>query len=177
MVARRQSIKKAEPPPRLSPQSKSEMEWAVPAHGVGRLVRPPKGVRYGGREKGKPNKITTALKEVIMMAGANVGYDGQGSGGLEGYLTRLALRDPATYAGLLGKVIPLQIISKNTDTHEYVIRTADELRKELQNRGLPIGNMFEPVALLEGSGKEMKSPRRIDGDIKRQGRSITIEHE
>lgn len=68
-----------------------------------------KRVKFGGRKKGVPNKQNAALKEAILNAARLVGEDGAGSGGLEGYLTRIAREDIKTYAGLLGKVLPLQV--------------------------------------------------------------------
>lgn len=62
-----------------------------------------------GRPKGSPNKTTTALKEAILKAAEKVGHDGQGKGGLQGYLQRVAEQDVKAFAGLLGKVLPLQV--------------------------------------------------------------------
>lgn len=62
-----------------------------------------------GRTKGTPNKTTGALKEAILLAAAEVGEDDNGTGGLTGYLRRVAREDVKAFAGLLGKVLPLQI--------------------------------------------------------------------
>ena len=56
-----------------------------------------------------PNKITQDLKQGIVGAAAEVGYDGKGTGGLQGYLKYLAEDYPKQFVGLLGRVIPLQI--------------------------------------------------------------------
>ncbi len=56
-----------------------------------------------------PNKITLDLKQGIVGAAAALGYDGKGQGGLQGYLQYLAEDYPKQFAGLLGRVIPLQI--------------------------------------------------------------------
>lgn len=58
-----------------------------------------------GRPKGIPNKTTRALKEAILLAGEQAG----GKAGLVGYLERLAHNEPASFATLLGKVLPLQV--------------------------------------------------------------------
>ncbi len=65
--------------------------------------------KTGGRQAGTPNKTTKALKEAILLAAEEVGEDGDGAGGLTGYLRRVARDDIKAFAGLLGKVLPLQI--------------------------------------------------------------------
>lgn len=62
-----------------------------------------------GRPPGLANKTTRLLKEAILLAAEEVGQDGAGAGGLVGYLRRLAASDPRAFAGLLGKVLPMQV--------------------------------------------------------------------
>lgn len=62
-----------------------------------------------GRKKGVPNKSTTALKDAILLAATEVGYDGKGGDGLLGYLKRVAAEDVKAFTSLLGKVLPLQV--------------------------------------------------------------------
>jgi len=62
----------------------------------------PKGhKRYGGRVKGTPNKITTALKDMILGA-----LDDAGG---QKYLTEQAKKNPGPFLTLLGKVLPTTI--------------------------------------------------------------------
>lgn len=62
-----------------------------------------------GRPKGAQNKTTTALKEAILLAAAEHGYDGQGDDGLKGYLRMVAGADVKAFSSLLGKVLPMTI--------------------------------------------------------------------
>jgi len=62
-----------------------------------------------GRPAGVKNKTTTALKEAILLAAEESGEDLKGKNGLVGYLTRIANDEPRAFAGLLGRVLPLQI--------------------------------------------------------------------
>lgn len=71
--------------------------------------------KTGGRKKGTPNKTTTALKDAILMAAEGVGEDGEGKGGLTGYLRGVAMKDTKAFCGLLGKVLP-QTISGDPDS-------------------------------------------------------------
>lgn len=66
--------------------------------------RPPRAGM--GRPKGTPNKTTQALKDAILLAAEMVGEDGKGSGGLTGYLVRVAKEDVKAFSGLLAKVLP-----------------------------------------------------------------------
>ena len=62
-----------------------------------------------GRKRGTPNKTTAALKEAILLAAEEVGQDGKGKGGLQGYLQHVASSDVKAFSSLLGKVLPLQV--------------------------------------------------------------------
>jgi hypothetical protein len=68
-----------------------------------------KGKPGPGRPKGLPNKSTTALKEAILAAAEAHGEDGEGWGGLTGYLIKVAREDVKAFAGLLGRVLPLDV--------------------------------------------------------------------
>ena len=69
-----------------------------------------KGHKTGGRQKGTPNKLTSALKDAIIAAATNVGNPADGGkGGLQGYLEFIAKSDVKAMAGLLGKVLPMQL--------------------------------------------------------------------
>jgi len=70
------------------------------------LKIPKKGERFGGRQKGTPNRTTRELKEAIFLA-AEKSKHSKGEG-LVGYLTYLANDRQETYASLLGRMIPLQ---------------------------------------------------------------------
>jgi hypothetical protein len=69
----------------------------------------PKGTRPPaagmGRKKGTPNKMTAALKDMILKALNEAGGDGGGVA----YLTRQAEENPAAFMTLLCKVLPLQV--------------------------------------------------------------------
>jgi hypothetical protein len=62
-----------------------------------------------GRPKGTLNKTTTALKDAILLAAAQVGEDGAGKDDLTGYLRGLAKTEPKAFAGLLGRVLPMTV--------------------------------------------------------------------
>lgn len=84
-----------------------------------------KGKPGPGRKAGVPNRTTTALKDAILAAAARHGFDGFGGDGLEGYLLKVATDDLKAFAGLLGKVLPLQIDAKG-GLHIHI---GDQVRK------------------------------------------------
>jgi hypothetical protein len=65
--------------------------------------------KTGGRVKGTPNKTTALLKDAILKAADAVGEDMQGKGKRVGYCKYLARTEPKAFAGLLGRVLPLQV--------------------------------------------------------------------
>jgi hypothetical protein len=73
----------------------------------------PKGSpKTGGRAKGTPNKMTKALKDMILQA-----LDG--AGGVE-YLKRQATENPGPFMTLVGKVLPLQVTGEGGGPVKYV---------------------------------------------------------
>lgn len=67
----------------------------------------PKGLPKtgGGSRKGKPNKITKALKDMILGA-----LDDAGG---QAYLVEQANKNPAAFLTLVGKVLPMQVTGEN----------------------------------------------------------------
>lgn len=59
-----------------------------------------------GRPKGALNKTTRTLKAAILAAAEAHGEDGQGAGGLHGYLVRIAQTEPVAFCALLRAVLP-----------------------------------------------------------------------
>jgi hypothetical protein len=72
----------------------------------------PKGTpKTGGRKKGTPNKISSALKEAILEAAENAGkrLKPDAQSGTVAYLEQIAIQEPACFCSLLGKVLPMTI--------------------------------------------------------------------
>ncbi len=72
--------------------------------------KPPKAGQ--GRVKGVPNKTTRILKEAVIKAAERAG-ERYGDDGLISYLEKQALKCPAAYLSLLGKILPLQVTGKD----------------------------------------------------------------
>jgi hypothetical protein len=73
------------------------------------LPRAQPGQRFGGRQKGTPNKVSGTLKDAVLEAAAEIGLDGKGLDGLKGYLKRIAETDCKAYSGLLGRILPMTL--------------------------------------------------------------------
>lgn len=69
--------------------------------------------KTGGRQKGTPNRTTALLKDAILKAAEAVGEDMQGKGKLIGYCKFLAKNEPKAFAGLLGRVMPMQVTGED----------------------------------------------------------------
>lgn len=87
--------------------------------------RKPGSPKTGGRVKGTPNKTTATLKEAILAAAVAVGQDGSGKDGLVGYLKRVAIADVKAFAGLLGKVLPLQVTGEGGGAINITVSSED----------------------------------------------------
>lgn len=94
-----------------------------------------------GRPKGSINKVTRTLRETVILAAEAVGSDGEGTDGLLGYCTQLAMTDPKVFASLLGRVLPLHI-QGSVEVEHKVLPTRAELIAELKQRGLPIETIY-----------------------------------
>jgi hypothetical protein len=77
----------------------------------------------GGSRKGRPNKVTTALKDAVLRAFEKVGG--------EDYLVTVAGSDPRTFCALLGRVLPrdVRLEPEGEGRVEYVFRWAGEGEK------------------------------------------------
>ena len=93
--------------------------------------------KTGGRMAGVPNRTTNLLRDAVILAAEAVGSDGAGKDGLVGYLMRVAIINPLPFCSLLGRVMPLQKSAPEVDHTKIVYRSADEIRQELLDRGVP----------------------------------------
>jgi hypothetical protein len=75
-----------------------------------------KGTKTGGRKKGTPNKVTGAVKDMVLTALGN-------AGGVE-YLEKQAKENPTAFLTLIGKVIPLQVAGDQDNPVALEIRWA-----------------------------------------------------
>jgi hypothetical protein len=62
-----------------------------------------------GRIPGSINRISKDLKNGVLNGAIAYGCDGQGTGGLDGYLYMCAGKYPKAYLHLLGKLMPMQV--------------------------------------------------------------------
>ena len=62
------------------------------------------GARGRGRPKGSPNKLTATIKDMILQALNDAHEDGGAA-----YLKQQAIKNPAAFLTLVGKVLPLQL--------------------------------------------------------------------
>lgn len=76
------------------------------------------GERFGGRQKGTPNKVTGDIRAALQEALRRAHKDGA-----VGYFKELAKSQPAVFCGLIGKIIPAAV--ELTGKDRGPIETAD----------------------------------------------------
>lgn len=80
------------------------------------MARPKGSPKLGGRQKGTPNKMTAAVKDMIITALDK-------AGGVD-YLVRQASENPGPFMTLVGKVLPLQVTGENGEAIKTEARLA-----------------------------------------------------
>jgi hypothetical protein len=121
-------------------------------------VRFEKGhVKRAGRTKGTPNKLTREIKDAIVGAAAELGSNGKGKGGLQGFMKFLAREELKTFGTLIRAIIPTQINA--TVSPPRVYRSPEEIRAEMTARGIPYQRFFPPQF------DEDESEPAIDGPV------------
>lgn len=97
--------------------------------------------RAAGRPPGSLNKFTVEVKDAVVNAAINVGYDGKGTGGLIGYLQKQAKMEPRAFLSLLARCVPVNLVAK-VDV-EHAVLTPEQVVVKLRERGLPIDQIFK----------------------------------
>lgn len=155
--------------PKINPRQKD----ASIAKRMQNLQRPQKGERNpgSGRPKGRPNFFTREIKEALIAAANNGGdvvckrvYTKEqlernpglatlkNYGGLEGYLTHLSIVNNTAFAALLGKVLPIQLVSREEEERIVPYKSVEEVREELRKNGLLVDLKPSEYAALPAKG-------------------------
>lgn len=122
------------------------------------LKDPPKGGYFGGgrpgpgRPKGSSNKSSRVLRDAIILAAEASGENKKGRGELVGYLKRLADHYPDLFTGLLGRVLPMQVVGPNEGPVKVEF-TVHQLEERLKERGLPVLGHYDPPLVIEHKPK------------------------
>ncbi len=91
--------------------------------------------KLGGRNKGTPNRFNKDLIQAIVQAADQVGSDGKGKGGVDGYLQMLAGKKAAYFVGLLRQAVQKQVPATEPQ-NEVVYSTEQDCRQALLDRGV-----------------------------------------
>jgi hypothetical protein len=111
--------------------------------------------KAGGRKAGVPNKITRVIKEAVIQAGVEFGYDGKGKEELVGLFKRAIRENIGAYLTLIGKILPTQVNA----ALDVKITTESELRAEYERLGIPYRPLLDaPVPTLEITATQVPTP-------------------
>jgi hypothetical protein len=97
--------------------------------------------RPRGRPKGATNQLTRNLKEAILGGCEDCGLDGKGTGGLRGYMKRLAMEDTKTMGTLVRSMLPTEV--KVEEKQVPVYQTVEEAKAEVARLGLPPAEIYK----------------------------------
>ena len=117
-----------------------------------------KGDPRGGRVKGQVNRITRALKTALILAAEKSEHCPKGNKSLEGYCLYLANKHPVTFAGLLGKLIPVQARVKAEGNARI------DFEKLKLNLSMPLEEMIRNFEIKIKSGYCPPPPVLIEHD-------------
>jgi hypothetical protein len=97
--------------------------------------------RPRGRPKGATNQLTRDLQEAIRGGCEDCGLDGKGTGGLRGYMKRLAMEDTKTMGTLVRSMLPTEV--KVEEKQVPVYQTVEEAKAEVARLGLPPAEIYK----------------------------------
>ena len=114
-----------------------------------------KGERHHvGRAKGVPNRTTRALKIALIDAAEKSRHSKDRGKSLEAYCTYLADEHPVAFAGLLGKLIPVQA----------KVKTDGNVRFEKLNMSMSLAEMISNFEMKIKSDYRPPPPVLIEPD-------------
>ena len=91
--------------------------------------------RGRGRPKGSTNFFTRDMKEAIIDACNELGFDGQGQEGMKGYMKFLGKNFPPVFGGLMRAVLPTQVSVEQVQRPKRY-QTMEEVLEELKAYGI-----------------------------------------
>ena len=128
-----------------------------------------KGLQGRGRPLGAKNYWTRDWREAIRNAAITHGYDGKGTGGVEGYMLMVASTDVKTFAMLIRATMPTEM---TVEHKEAPPENEAELRRYIERLGLPatlldqssVIKYHTPAEVLELTAADVTE--KEDGDDK-----------
>jgi hypothetical protein len=124
-----------------------------------------------GRKAGVPNFITREVKEAIIAACNKHGADGEGLGGLEGYMFKLCEEFPSVMGGLLRAIMPTQITVERKERPEPY-KSYEEMCAELERQyGIKLDQPVYKLEYYKGPVVELdEEDGSVDADASPEGK-------
>jgi hypothetical protein len=106
--------------------------------------------------------MTRMLKEAILLAGENVGNQlaetaKEEQKGLVSYLVLAAMKQPAAYMALLGRIMPMQV-EKTEEEVDVPYKTVEEVKQALRDRGLPVERIYPMLEFAPIKQDDVEAP-------------------
>jgi hypothetical protein len=119
----------------------------------------------GGRKRGSINYITAVMKDAVLRGAAESdrAKAKDPSGGLVAYLRSVADEFPTAYMRLLARLIPHDLRLQMRAEINTMPQSADEIRAELRNRGIPIPDHLFAVPRVPGPVLQRRPARAAPG--------------
>ena len=73
------------------------------------------------RPKGSRNKIPTSVKQALVRAGENIGLDGAGLDGLDGFFERIGRLNEVALGTMISRTLPLEVRQETTITTNLLL--------------------------------------------------------
>jgi hypothetical protein len=118
--------------------------------------------KLGGRKKGTPNRVNQDLVDRIVNAAGQVGSDGKGKDGVDGWLQTLAGKKTGYFVGLFRQAVQKQVPATEPEK-EVVYTTEQDYRQALLDRGVHPTLLPPPRDLDEKPPAHLTPPKPPPG--------------
>jgi len=92
--------------------------------------------KLGGRQKGTPNRYNSNLIDSLLQAAEQVGSDGKGKNGIDGYFRKLAGKNVGYFVSLLRPAVHKQMPATEPEREIVVYATEQDFRQALLDLGV-----------------------------------------
>lgn len=97
--------------------------------------------KHAGRPKGAKNRHTNHMRDIMEMAAAAVGEDGNGKDGYFGWLRMMCKKHPLEFLVVMAKIQPKQFHAQIDQQVDVYYETVEEAKAALEKQGIVIDHV------------------------------------